>query len=94
MKGSIKIEHGVLKNVLYVHSLDANLLSVYQMTHTGSPKQVTFDIDSVEIFKMSTGNLIAKGVANHVFKAYEFYHFIPSSYTSSLLTHANDTSMI
>ena len=37
-KGSIKFEHGVFKNVLYVPSLAANLLFVYQMTHTGSPK--------------------------------------------------------
>ena len=37
-KGSIKIEHGNFKDVLYVPSLATNLLSVYQMTHTGSPK--------------------------------------------------------
>ena len=30
-KGSIQFEHGVLKNVLYVPSLAANLLSIYQM---------------------------------------------------------------
>ena len=37
-KGSIKIEHGRFKDVLFVPSLASNLLSVYQMTHTGSPK--------------------------------------------------------
>ena len=37
-KVSIKLEHGKFKDVLYVPSLAANLLSVYQMTHTGSPK--------------------------------------------------------
>ena len=37
-KGSIKLEHGKFKCVLYVPSLAANLLSVYQTTHTGSPK--------------------------------------------------------
>ena len=37
-KGSIKIEHGKFKEVLYVPSLAAKLLSAYQMTHTGSPK--------------------------------------------------------
>ena len=36
--GSIKFEHGKFKDVLYVPSLVANILSVYQMTHTGSPK--------------------------------------------------------
>ena len=32
-KGSIKIKHGVFKDVLYVPSLAAKFLSVYQMTH-------------------------------------------------------------
>ena len=35
-----------------------------------------------------------KGAANHAFKAYEFSHFLPHSYPSALLTHANDTSRI
>ena len=37
-KGSIKLKHGVFNDVLYVPSLATNLLSVYQMTHIGSPK--------------------------------------------------------
>ena len=37
-KGSIKLEHGVFKNVLYLPSLATNLFSVYQTTHIGSPK--------------------------------------------------------
>ena len=37
-KGSIKLKHGMFKDILYVPSLAANLLSVYQMTHTGPPK--------------------------------------------------------
>ena len=37
-KGSIKLEHGRFKDVLFVPSLASNLLYVYQMTHTGSPK--------------------------------------------------------
>ena len=36
-RDSIKLKHGVFKYVLYVPSLDANLLSVYHMTHISSP---------------------------------------------------------
>ena len=46
-RGSIKIQHGEFKNVFYMPSLAENLLFVYQMTHTSSPKRVTFDYDSV-----------------------------------------------
>ena len=37
-KGSIYLKHGLFKHVLYIPSLDVNLLSVYQITHTSSPK--------------------------------------------------------
>ena len=83
MKGSIKFEHEVFKNVLYVPSLETNMLFVYQINHIGSPKRVTFDPDTMEISKISIGNLIAKRVANHAFKAYEFCHFLPNSYPSA-----------
>ena len=52
---------------------------MYQMTHTGAPNKVIFGPDSVEITYISTGNIIAKGVANHASKEYEFSHFLPFS---------------
>ena len=76
-KVSIKLEHGKFKYVLYVLSLAANMLYVYQMTHTSSPKRVIFGPDLVEIADISIGNIIAKGAANHASKAYEFSHFMP-----------------
>ena len=36
-----------------------------------------FGPDSVEIIDISTGNIIAKGVANNASKTYEFSHFMP-----------------
>ena len=48
-RGSIKLDHGQFKNVLYVPSLATNFISVYQMTHTGSPKRVVFGTKSVGI---------------------------------------------
>ena len=69
----------MFRNVLYVPSLATNLLSVCQMAHTGSPKQVIFGLESVEITDISTRNIIAKGVANHASKAYDFSHFFSFS---------------
>ena len=77
VKISIQLEHGIFKDVLCVPSLASNLLSVYQMTHTGSPEQVIFGPDSVEITYISTRNIIVKGVVNHASKSYEFSHFMP-----------------
>ena len=47
VRGLVRAKHGDFKNVLYVPSLVANLLSVYQMTHIDSPKRVTFDFDTI-----------------------------------------------
>ena len=93
-KGSIKFEHGEFKNVLYVPSLAINLFFVYQMTHTTSPKRVTFDSDTVEISEVSTRNMIVKGISNHSSKEYDFSHFLPNSYPSALLIHANNKSKL
>ena len=78
-KGSIKLEHGRFKDVLYVPSLSSNMLFVYQTTHIGSPKRVIFGPNSVDIIDISTGNIITKGTANHASKEYEFSQFLPFS---------------
>ena len=39
-QGTIDLENGFFSNVLYVPSLAENILSVYQMKHTGIPKRV------------------------------------------------------
>ena len=48
-QGTIDLENGFFSNVLYVPSLAANILSVYQMTHTGMSKRVSFSPNDVEI---------------------------------------------
>ena len=78
-KGSVNIEHGRFKVMLFVPSLASNMLSIYKMTHIGSPKRVIFGPESVEITDISTLSIIAKGTANHASKAYEFSHFMPLS---------------
>ena len=76
-KGRIDLDHGNFNNVLYVPGLASNLLSVYQMTHTGSPKKVIFSPNEVEITDISNGKFIAKGVVDHTSKVYKFSHFLP-----------------
>ena len=47
--GMIDLDDGYFNNVLFVPNLAAKLLSMYQMTHTGEAKRVTFTPDTVEI---------------------------------------------
>ena len=70
--GRIDLEHGFFSEVLYVLDLAENLLSVYQMTHTGEPKRVIFTPDMVEISEISTNQVIAVGYANHHERMYKF----------------------
>ena len=72
-KGRIDLDHGKFNNVLCVPGLASNILLVYQMTHTGSPKKVIFSTNDVEIIDISKGKVIAKGVVDHTPKVYNFF---------------------
>ena len=93
-QGTVDLEHGYFSNVLYVPSLASNLLSVYQMTHTRVPKRVSFIPDDVEITELASEKLVAKGLANHHAKAYEFSHFVSDAKPTTLLTHGNEVSRL
>ena len=93
-KGRSDLDHGNFNNMLYVPDIASNLLSMYQMTHTGSPKNVIFSLDDVEIIEISNGKVISKGVVDHTSKVYMFSHFLPYSNPSTLMIHANEASKI
>ena len=57
------------------------------MTHMGVPKRVSFSQDDVEITELAFEKCIAKGLANHHAKAYEFSHFVADAKPTALLTH-------
>ena len=75
-QGTVDLENGYFSNVLYVPSLASNLLSAYQMTHTRVPKRVSLIPNDVEIMELASGKIIAKGLANHHAKSYDFSHFM------------------
>ena len=89
-KGRIDLDHGSFNNVLYVPGLASNILSMYQMTHVGSPNKVIFSPNDVEITDTSNGKFIEKGVVDHTSRVYKFSHFLPCSNPSTLLIHANE----
>ena len=64
------------------------------MTHIGAPKRVSFSLNDVEITELASGKLVAKGLANHHAKAYEFSHFVADAKPTALLTHGNEVSRL
>jgi hypothetical protein len=70
-----------------------NLLSIYQITHSGSGKKVEFTPDSVIISDLSDGSKIVVGEVNHHSRLYTFSHFTHKYDYISLLTHANEDSI-
>ena len=62
------------------------------MTHMGVPKRVSFISDDVYIIELAFGKLVAKGLANHHAKSYEFSHFVVDAKPTALLIHGNEVS--
>ena len=88
--GIIELEDGYFNNVLFVPELEANLLSIYQMNHTGESKSVTFTIDSVEIIYISTNKVVPLRFVDHQETMYKLSHFLPYSRGKALMSHANE----
>ena len=64
-RGFVDLGHGTFHDVLCVPSLSTNLLSVYQITHTGLGKQVEFTLDSMEIHELHNDSIVAVGREDH-----------------------------
>ena len=62
------------------------------MKHTGVPKRVSFSSNDVEITELASEKLVAKRLAKHHAKAYEFSHFVADAKPTALLTHGNEVS--
>ena len=64
------------------------------MTHTGVTKRVSFSPNDVDITELASEKLVAKGLANHHAKAYDFSHFVADAKPIALLTHGNEFSIL
>jgi hypothetical protein len=93
-EGIVDIEGGCFKNVLQVPSLSVNLLSIYQITHSGSRRKVEFTPDSAVITDISTGSQLAHGIADHGSHLYFFSHFVPKYIRNVFLSQYNDISKL
>jgi hypothetical protein len=93
-QGRVELPHGSFENVLHVPKLSMNLLSIYQITHSGTGKRVEFTPDSVTISDIHDNSMIVVGEVNHQSRLYTFSKFIAKSDYALLLTHVDDTSRL
>ena len=91
--GRIELNHGSFEDVLHVPKLSVNLLSIYQITHSGTRKKVEFILDAVNIFDIQSNSKVSTGEVNHRFRIYTFSKFIEPDFTL-LLTYADDSSRL
>ena len=82
--GRIDLDHGYFNDVLYVPNLISNILPVYQMTHIGESKRVTFTPNEVEIAEILYKKVVALGYADHQARMYKFSKFLPNSIGQAL----------
>jgi hypothetical protein len=92
-QGRVDLQNGSFENVLHVPKLSINLLSVYQIIHTGTRKMMEFTPDSVTIYDMQDNSKIVVGEVNHESRLYTFSKFIAKTDSTLQLTHANDDSV-
>jgi hypothetical protein len=91
--GSIiaQVDNGNFNDIICVPSLSCNLLSVYQITHSGEGKTVKFSPHQVVIKDIKDPkHVFATGIANDITRLYKFDDFGSSSFSSVFFFHSDD----
>ena len=92
-KGRIELTNEIFENVLHVPKPSFKLLSVYQMTNSGTKNKVIFTPNSLDIYDMQINSKVSTGEVNHQSRLYTFSEFIEPD-SALLLTHADESSRI
>jgi hypothetical protein len=95
VSGTIQVENGRFNDVLCVPSLSCNLLSVYQITHSGEGKTVEFSTHQVVIKDLKDpNNVLASGIVDDITSLYKFDNFVSSSFSLVFVSHSDDLSKL
>ena len=93
--GIVHLNNGQFKDVLCVPNLSYNLLSMYQITHSGEGKSVLFTPHQVVIRDLKyPRHVLATGSVNDITKLYKFYNFGSSSLPLVFVAHSDDVSRL
>jgi hypothetical protein len=93
--GTIQVDNGHFNDVLCVPSLSCNLLSIYQITHSGEGKTVKFSPHQVVIKNLKDPkHVLATGIADDITRLYKFDKFGSSTFSSVFVAHSDDLSKL
>lgn len=93
--GTVKVDGGSFNDVLCVPNLSCNLLSVYQITHSGEGKIVEFSPHQVVIKDLKNPkHVLATGIVDDVTRLYRFDNFGSSTLPSIFVAHSDDLSKL
>jgi hypothetical protein len=89
--GTVQVDNGHFNDVLCVPSLSCNLLSVYQITHSGEGKTIEFSPHQVVIKDLKyPKHVLATRIVDDITRLYKFDNFGSSSFPSVFVAHSND----
>jgi hypothetical protein len=89
--GTIQVDNGHFNDVLCVPSLSCNVLSVYQITHSGEGKIVEFLPDQVVIKDLKDPkHVLATRIVDDITSLYKFDNFGSSSFSSVFVSNNDD----
>jgi hypothetical protein len=92
---TIQVENGHFNDVLCVPNLSCNILSVYQITHSGEGKTVEFSPHQVVIKDLKDPkNVLATRIFDDITKLYKFDNFGSSAFSSAFVAHSDDLSKL
>jgi hypothetical protein len=93
--GTVQVDNGHFNDVLCVPSLSCNLLSVYQITHSGEGKIVEFSPHQVVIKDLKDPkHVLATRIVDDMTRLYKFDNFGSSSFSSVFVAHRDDLSTL
>jgi hypothetical protein len=88
---TVQVENGHFNDVLCVPSIYCNLLSVYQITHSGQGKTVEFSPHQVVIKDLKDlKHVLATGIVDDITKLYKFYNFGSLYFSLVFVAHSDD----
>jgi hypothetical protein len=93
--GMVQVDNGHFNDVLCVPIISCNLLSIYQITHSGEGKTIEFSPHQVVIKDLKyPKHILATGIVDDITRLYNFDNFGSSYFSLVFVAHSDDLNKI